>query len=807
MKQRKNGRRVVWDEDREIIKAVTSRRTPKPRRKNRPKKSKSELGQFVAWDGEGVTLDDGSHIYVLLMNSLGDHIENAAGLSTAECLDFLADGAVKAPHAIHVVFGGSYDANMILGDLNRETLAKVWAGENDGGYGVKIGRGFRVRYTPRKQLWVARFRDPPFVRSDQGESRPNWDTMQLWDVFGFFQASFVRTLEKWLPDYPDLEKIRAGKARRGEFAAAELAETIIPYTTAELDALVRLMEKLHAACLHAGIMPRRWDGAGALAAEILRQRDVKAFGRPEEPGELGDAIRRAYFGGRIETFQYGHHAKSVYHADLRSAYPSAMAGLPCLAHGSWRRAAEVPRAPAFGLWHVRWNFTGGASGEADASQAREEVASAKQSRADWTESRRQLFDRLRAMGGVRPSADWPDLPRAVVRRAGIGLDEASENLLADTRGGQPLSAGDVQDAESALYRQLLAYASQKPPVPPAPTLTEDDPYNGQCIVGPLPWRYPGNRDVFFPAQGEGWYWWPEVDAALASLDTHPLYTLAVLDGYVWRPECKHVPFGWVPDLYRQRAEWKRAGNPAELPLKLALNSLYGKMAQQVGYNPDTGRRPPNHQLAWAGYVTSHTRAKLYRAAMQDERMIIQIATDGIFATEPLQVDEGTDLGQWEVARHDWITMVQSGVYWTESGSYSRGYDKPDSSPSSLDRERIIQGWRHHEQSLSFSNVRFIGMGTAVTSAKAFRRWRRWLDVAGGGRRLGLTMAGTKRRDVVPWWEGGELTPAAGLVRSLPNYTFSDECSAPYPMLWELEDEVVGGVPVAVIEDEEVDSGL
>src|SRR5690348_12241158 len=54
--------------------------------------------EFVAWDGEGLNvvlpgMQETSHVYALLMNSVGDIKQDVKGLSTIDCLELLLKGA------------------------------------------------------------------------------------------------------------------------------------------------------------------------------------------------------------------------------------------------------------------------------------------------------------------------------------------------------------------------------------------------------------------------------------------------------------------------------------------------------------------------------------------------------------------------------------------------------------------------------------------------------------------------------------------------------------------------------------------
>jgi hypothetical protein len=177
---------------------------------------------------------------------------------------------------------------------------------------------------------------------------------------------------------------------------------------------------------------------------------------------------------------------------------------------------------------------------------------------------------------------------------------------------------------------------------------------------PLPVRAKDGH-ISFPLVGKGWYWYSEVKVML---DYFPKAKVTFHEGYVARVEGK--PFAWIADMYEQRKVLKAEGNLAEYAIKVGLNSLYGKCAQRVGSSQ-------YFSLAWAGYITSTTRAKLARAGYERPRgrgthevtgsHIIGFATDALFSTIKLPHLETADvLGAWERTDFSSGLFVQSGVY-------------------------------------------------------------------------------------------------------------------------------------------------
>ena len=167
----------------------------------------------------------------------------------------------------------------------------------------------------------------------------------------------------------------------------------------------------------------------------------------------------------------------------------------------------------------------------------------------------------------------------------------------------------------------------------------------------LPFRHKGS--LFWPLQGTGWYWSPEIEAARRHLRAD----IVVRDLWIAHKECDCQLFGWVNDLYEER---RRIGSKTRgYPLKLGLASLYGKMAQRSG-------RGPYHDVVSAGLITAITRARLIEAIGQDPHSVVMVATDAVFSTRPLSLDIGERLGQWEEKIWPDLFIAQPGVYWSPS---------------------------------------------------------------------------------------------------------------------------------------------
>lgn len=205
----------------------------------------------------------------------------------------------------------------------------------------------------------------------------------------------------------------------------------------------------------------------------------------------------------------------------------------------------------------------------------------------------------------------------------------------------------------------------------------------------------GHGNMHYPLIVDGWYWNPEAELVWGDP------TVRFVEAYVYHSATREKPFAWIADVYERRKLLKVQNNPAELALKLAINSLYGKLAQRVGWNQEKRLPPKWHQLEWAGWLTSYARAMLYRAGIQASKhnALIAVETDGIYTTMPLDLDIGNEWGQWKPEQYNAITYVQNGVYWylTTEGEWKHKYRGLD--PKSIDHDRIVQ-WMDDPRTLN-----------------------------------------------------------------------------------------------------------
>lgn len=237
---------------------------------------------------------------------------------------------------------------MWLKDVDVDHLQELWT------TGHTIWRTYSLAWHPGKMFSIGTMRRRvAYIKSGGGTGyRISYDKhVTLWDVLGFFQSTFVAALDAWkVGSDEQRDRIARMKDKRSNFDDDEQRE-IEAYCFDECDLLVALVRKLLSYTEKVGLRLTRYDGAGAIAAAMMRKHRVKDF-IVEPPTECEDAVMRAYIGGRFETSVIGT-LPTAFAYDVNSAYPTQTLQLPCLAHGIWKRTRQVS---THSLLHVRWDL-------------------------------------------------------------------------------------------------------------------------------------------------------------------------------------------------------------------------------------------------------------------------------------------------------------------------------------------------------------------------------------------------------------------------------------------------------------------
>lgn len=529
--------------------------------------------EIIAWDGEGENILK-QHRLILLANSKGDILlddKRKGKLNYKQWLPFIT----KYHKAVNVWYSFQYDVNMMFKDLPLEEKIKLFQEQKK----TQIDE-YLVKYIPRKILTITK----------------NKTTYTHYDVFGFFQTSFLKTLEGWKITIPEI--IEQGKTLRADFTKQKI-DFIIKYNFAECEKLSEVVSKLQMYMHHAGIPPlRSWHGAGAIASRFLKDWNFEYNKTNLIPTPalqtLFDARKYSYFGGRSELFLRGLINCPIYQYDINSAYPNACRFLPSLHDKEWiflpKTKLKQLEKDHFALLNVEWKL----------------------------------------------------------------------------------------------------------------------PY--ETRVGPLPFRLNDNT-IIFPRSGKGWYHNIEVQTAIKKG-----YKIKILEAWVLPKPYLFFLKTPIEQMAKKRLELKQKKDLGNLPIKLGLNALYGKIAQKPIPREDGSYKYGKYtDLFLAGYITAFTRAQILDAV--DTQNVIMIATDGIFSKIPLAVTTNNDLGNWEYTQHLNGNFLMSGIYALQHLDKSwhlktRGY-------TSMDYDNFVQIHKQQvaQEEVAFPERRFISIRLALRSPK------------------------------------------------------------------------------------------
>lgn len=186
--------------------------------------------------------------------------------------------------------------------------------------------------------------------------------------------------------------------------------------------------------------------------------------------------------------------------------------------------------------------------------------------------------------------------------------------------------------------------------------------------GPFPFR-DREGSICFPIEsGGGWIWRDEY------LQGERIFPhVQFREAWIYQTQCDCRPFERLPKYYVHRILLGKEG--PGIVIKLAVNSVYGKLAQSVG-------NAVFSSWIWAGMITSGCRAQVLQALSlhKDWSNLLMVATDGIYTRErlsmPLPLDTGTadavtaegkrankPLGGWEEK------IVDKGIFVARPGIY------------------------------------------------------------------------------------------------------------------------------------------
>lgn len=303
---------------------------------------------IIGIDGEGKGRRPHIYNYLAAADENGRtwSVENAQGLTTIQCLDFILSLPTRS---LVVGFALGYDRTKWLADLDNDSL-RLLVNEKLRAAKTKTKSGkWRIVYKPLRFKLV----DGKLVRTTSAQwaysinlvngkltvSRGKHST-SVWDVFKFYQSKFTKALKAWkIGDQTAISHMERMKDQRSAFDTVP-QEDIKAYCKQECLNLAQLARALISAHKDAGLELKHYYGAGSTASALLDNLQIRSK-RGEHPKEMEDAISRAFFGGRFENSVIGAIDGPVYNYDISSAYPYHISLLPCLEHGRWTRTTNA----------------------------------------------------------------------------------------------------------------------------------------------------------------------------------------------------------------------------------------------------------------------------------------------------------------------------------------------------------------------------------------------------------------------------------------------------------------------------------
>lgn len=190
----------------------------------------------------------------------------------------------------------------------------------------------------------------------------------------------------------------------------------------------------------------------------------------------------------------------------------------------------------------------------------------------------------------------------------------------------------------------------------------DDKY-----IPPFPFRANGN--IIFPSgKFETFATLDELKACENPKWYKVLYSYQFIPN---RPDSRPYK-DFIESMYQKRQKLKQENNPLQQPIKIILNSIYGKTGQKVNrimgnlFNP-----------VIFSYITGFARARLYRFVVdyELERDVVAFATDSICTTKKLDIDSN-ELGEFSFENEGTdVFYVQNGFYRFNGTWKQRGLGK------------------------------------------------------------------------------------------------------------------------------------
>ena len=149
----------------------------------------------------------------------------------------------------------------------------------------------------------------------------------------------------------------------------------------------------------------------------------------------------------------------------------------------------------------------------------------------------------------------------------------------------------------------------------------------------------------------------------------------ILNSWQYLDDNPTYPYkNFIENIYTKRLELKKRKDPLQLPLKIILNSIYGKTGEIV-----RGRIGNIFNPVIFSFITGHARAHLYNFVKEHniENDVVAFATDSICTTKKLDINS-EKLGEFSLDKEGSdVFYLQNGFYrfngkWKQRGLGSLG---------------------------------------------------------------------------------------------------------------------------------------
>ena len=611
-------------------------------------------------------------------------------------------------------FGFDYDDGQILKDLYHDKLWEIqkgipWKDRNNPNARSRRGqwtpwRDKAVSVIPGKSIKFARLRDrsaPWKWRVQKDGSLKRYldyvEKIEIEDAFGFFQKGLVEAIKSMpkglIVSDEELATIVSGKKDRGylerEALTPEKFDELKRYTGLELKALVRLVEETERALIEADAESRAADlralGADQAAIDADLEKRYKLL-HLHGAGAAAQALLKVRLPADPRPL-LGNVAERL--KDLDALVSAMQTAEPELKRDeALKRIAldsSAPPEPRALVWSTYAYFGG-------------RIEAPMQGK-----TRRRLFSNDISSAYPAQIAKLPSMARGRWRQ-----------VFRPTR---------EQVFSSSMLSEFLAKTRGFP-------LT--------LSFYPAPWRTKAGA-VVYPPDAYGIWMRDEVIGMFEFRDRFRQGEIEVIEGLIFEPaDPSSRPFAWVSSMFDYRAALLRADRKdvRATSIKLALNSLYGKLAQGVGGSEE----PPLFASPWmAAAITAGVRLQVLRAALTDPDKIVGFATDEIFWKSPPDIPTSApgekELGVWgatKTIKHGGV-FVMSGVAHlvtdkndTDDGAETKtrgfnpaNYGDRDADPKAriekIMLEEIPAAWEADRPEFKFPYQQYMGLGGSVQS--------------------------------------------------------------------------------------------